>query len=1578
MAEDKVKFTVEGKGKNLKKTAKEAKAVGDGAEHAQQGLDKASKSGDKFHKSQKGVAGVSSNSTKNFSKMRGAIGGGASGLGGAYATLAANVFAATAAFNQLRPAAQMEIMVQGLEAVGAAAGRNLPFAAQSLREISGEALSAEASVRVMSLGISAGFRTDQMERLTTVARGASLALGRDMTDALDRLTRGTAKLEPEILDELGIMVRLDDAALKYATTLGKSVDDLTQYERRQAFLNETLEQGEKKFGQLAESIDVNPYDQLSASLNDLAKAFLSAVNKVLVPTIDVLTENSKALTGVIILFGTSIFRHALPAVTAMAGLMGRSAAATKEENKERVKSLKTGKGLPKVYNDQAKEMRKHGLTQERFTTGLRSLNQSLAQHKAQQAAMAQTSAAEITAYNTKTASIARVSAAKKELIATYMAKQLAQSRSLAADALELLAQGNLIKGTKALTASIAVQSATYMAAAAGGGIFAKSLAVVKVAMMGLWRIASGLFTLLLGPWGIALIAASVAVWAFWDEIKTFFGMGTKQIVRDSDAAVEALEQIGQTGQAFSKALNAAGGEMTASVMVAGYRALNGVIQETQSHLKKLDKTASDNHTKRVREMEDEIAKERALFELRKKEGNWADKISMEGSLLQMLFGFDADSAEKELNVLENQLLAFKDNFEARLKEDQIRILETMIAETRNTGAFGKFAEQEIKAIEELKKNFNEGLIDKDALDDGIEKIRAPLANLQDAFDNAQDALANFNKETNKLATKTTTPFDKAITAAQVLSLQIEQVRESTGKLGDLTDEQSQRLIDEIKRQTGAKSLGELDMKAYVRSLEEAQEALVVSKENVKKLKSEQKRLNDIAKGFPKTYEMSIKLQEKQEQIRKQELTGLQKELFLTDELAGKQLKVLQTAIEDAEGKEAVRLAEKAFNDEKEKHEKRVADLKVAILTKIREEVSEEEKIVNAKIANLDHEQKLLAAKNNIIHANKKLLELDVQRQRLLVQRQNLEDKQRIRITGGADLSPGQEYALAVKTRDVKLEAISQGLEAAIGEQELAQKRMELELESSNIKLRTQIELDKAAGKETEAFERLMEINQQLFNLQIEASKAKVNAAKIEAEMARSTLGVEEERFRIAARQAVLSGAKSGSTTGARVASIGMGMRDLAKGNLAKQRKELSKFYQQNAHDEINAMQDGWGDKRSFAEKEQAWLLANNVASLEEFGNKSAEQAYTMSMAMNNVWKDFDLADKFNVITDAMQPMIDGFKELGNVGVAVGNGIQQTSMFMGGMTGSMSLLGDALKEGGMTEFKQLFTGVGETASTAGEKIQGVAAVTGMAASAVGGLFSLQKMAADVAVARIDNEIAAEKKRDGKSAASLAKLKQLEDKKEKMKKKAFEADKKAKMAGIVMSTAMGIMQAFAQLGVFGPAAAAMIGAMGAAQLAIASSMTYGGGAGGGAPAPAQKISVGSRSNKVDVAGSKPAGELAYLRGERGIGSSASDFSRRGAFVGAKYRAVGGAAYVVGEQGPEVIVPETPGRIIPNDELTAGGQPINATFNIQTIDATNMEETLISQRGNIINMIREAANNQGETFLENLDTMALGDSY
>jgi hypothetical protein len=223
--------------------------------------------------------------------------------------------------------------------------------------------------------------------------------------------------------------------------------------------------------------------------------------------------------------------------------------------------------------------------------------------------------------------------------------------------------------------------------------------------------------------------------------------------------------------------------------------------------------------------------------------------------------------------------------------------------------------------------------------------------------------------------------------------------------------------------------------------------------------------------------------------------------------------------------------------------------------------------------------------------------------------------------------------------------------------------------------------------------------------------------------------------------------------------------------------------------------------------------------------------------------------------------------------------------------------------------------------------------------------------------------------------------LEKKKEAQKRKAFETNKKMMIAQAIMGTAMAIMNVWSDQG-NGPTwvrgiLTGVVAAIGAAQLAVISSMSYqGGGGGGGATAPS-KVSIGSRSNKVDVAGGRAGGELAYMRGERGIGSSASDFSRRGAFTGRYHRATGGAAYVVGEQGPELFVPEVPGQIVANDEIEEGGVMPNVTFNINAIDASNMEETLVSQRGNIINMIREAANNQGETFLEGLDTLALGDS-
>jgi hypothetical protein len=258
----------------------------------------------------------------------------------------------------------------------------------------------------------------------------------------------------------------------------------------------------------------------------------------------------------------------------------------------------------------------------------------------------------------------------------------------------------------------------------------------------------------------------------------------------------------------------------------------------------------------------------------------------------------------------------------------------------------------------------------------------------------------------------------------------------------------------------------------------------------------------------------------------------------------------------------------------------------------------------------------------------------------------------------------------------------------------------------------------------------------------------------------------------------------------------------------------------------------------------------------------------------------------------------------------------------------------------------------------------------ASVSVSAINSIMEATSRKAVAGVDKQIEAEKKRDGKSKASIAKLKQLEKKKEQIERKAFERNKKAQMAAIVLNTAAGIAKTMGQAGFFGIPLAAIVAALGAAQLAVAASQTFdGGGASSvGATAPS-KVSLGERENKVDLASARnPAGELAYMRGQRGTGTGATDFTPSGAFTG---RAVGGnTGIVLGEQGPELYFPDRPGTIVPADKTNNSGVPVTFNFNVNAIDADGMEEALYKQRGNLIQMFREAANAHGEFFLEGVE--------
>ena len=248
--------------------------------------------------------------------------------------------------------------------------------------------------------------------------------------------------------------------------------------------------------------------------------------------------------------------------------------------------------------------------------------------------------------------------------------------------------------------------------------------------------------------------------------------------------------------------------------------------------------------------------------------------------------------------------------------------------------------------------------------------------------------------------------------------------------------------------------------------------------------------------------------------------------------------------------------------------------------------------------------------------------------------------------------------------------------------------------------------------------------------------------------------------------------------------------------------------------------------------------------------------------------------------------------------------------------------------------------------------GLGSAEGMAAvgSAIASVSSIMAANSKAQIAEIDKQIEAEKKRDGKSADSLNKIKGMEKKKEAMERKAFERNKKMQMAQTVANTAasiMGVLSGVKDPLVTAPLAvaqAAMFAVMGAAQLAIISKQKYDGGS-TSVEKPQTNLSIGKRSNAVDVSRGATAGELNYLRGGRTTGQNlgGAGGGLPGAAMGRKGYADGGV--VVGERGPEVISPTTQVDVTPNYAL--GGGETNVNFTINAVDAAGVEDVLMNQK-------------------------------
>ena len=105
---------------------------------------------------------------------------------------------------------------------------------------------------------------------------------------------------------------------------------------------------------------------------------------------------------------------------------------------------------------------------------------------------------------------------------------------------------------------------------------------------------------------------------------------------------------------------------------------------------------------------------------------------------------------------------------------------------------------------------------------------------------------------------------------------------------------------------------------------------------------------------------------------------------------------------------------------------------------------------------------------------------------------------------------------------------------------------------------------------------------------------------------------------------------------------------------------------------------------------------------------------------------------------------------------------------------------------------------------------------------------------------------------------------------------------KIAQAIISTSAAIAGQLSAdpVGPWNVALAAMMGALGMAQVKIIQKQQYQGGDSSGGSAAPQSIQVGKRTNRVDTSRAVTDGELAFLRGAKGQGSNANNFTPAGA--------------------------------------------------------------------------------------------------
>lgn len=158
-------------------------------------------------------------------------------------SVAAAIYSLKKAWNFAEEAARVDQLKQSFVNLAASHGVNAERLIEDLKRVSAHTVTTAELMRAAGTAMVLGIPADKLAEMMEIARASSKITGQTIQKSFEDIGLGVARQSRLILDNLGIIIKEEEAQRKYAASIHKTASQLTEAEKKQAFMNAAMAAG---------------------------------------------------------------------------------------------------------------------------------------------------------------------------------------------------------------------------------------------------------------------------------------------------------------------------------------------------------------------------------------------------------------------------------------------------------------------------------------------------------------------------------------------------------------------------------------------------------------------------------------------------------------------------------------------------------------------------------------------------------------------------------------------------------------------------------------------------------------------------------------------------------------------------------------------------------------------------------------------------------------------------------------------------------------------------------------------------------------------------------------------------------------------------------------------------------------------------------------------------------------------------------------------------------------------------------------------------------------------------------------